>query len=318
MAMGAEVRTFAADISSKEQVEAVVKAAEDEFGTINGVIHSAAIENRGAIQLKETGVEGAEFAAKVSGTMVLDEVFRERSLDFMIICSSITSILGGVGDVEYTAVNAFADAFAEAKQNDTDRYTVSIDWDRWSSTGMAEHFEKRFKTLSGSTPAGGMSAEEGMETFGRILSNLCNGQLVVSTRPFNDWIKEAQAGTSQTIADLVPEAVSMQTRPDLGSDYIAPVSDTQKMIATVWQEVLGIERIGLDDHYSEIGGDSLIAIKIVSRLNELFDVNINVRALFEDQTVAGVSERIEAIRAVDSTRQSVSANDTDMEETGTL
>lgn len=316
--MGAEVRTYAADISDPEQMEAVINGVEAEFGNIHGVIHSAAVENRGAIQLKEVGAEGPEFAAKVNGSIVLDELFKTRSLDFMVICSSITSILGGVGDVEYTAVNAFADAFASAKAKNTDRYTVAIDWDRWIGTGMAASFEKRFLSLSGSKPMGGMSAEEGMDAFARILDNPYSGQIVVSTRPFNDWISEARAGTSANIADRVPGPVSMQSRPVLNSAYTAPISDTQKTIVAVWQDVLGIERIGLDDVFSEIGGDSLIAIKVVARLSEAFEANITVRALFEDQTVARLSERIEAMRSLVSDENILSDDDFDMDDTGTL
>ncbi len=296
--MGAQVRTYAADISDRAQMAAVVEAAEAEFGTIHGVIHSAAIENRGPIQLKEAGEEGAEFAAKVHGTMVLDDLFSDRPLDFMIVCSSITSILGGVGDVEYTAVNAFADGYAQAKARSTDRFTVAIDWDRWIGTGMAAAFEQRFRSLSGGEPWGGMSPEEGCDAFARILANPHFAQIVVSTRSFGDWVEEARAGTLAEVACRVSTPVAMHARPELKSAYAAPVGDSQKTIASVWQEVLGIERIGIHDVFSEIGGDSLIAIKVVARLGERFGVTITVRTLFENPTVAELAERIEALRAV--------------------
>jgi acyl carrier protein len=300
-------------------MEAVVEAAEAEYGTIHGVIHSAAIENRGPIQLKEAGEEGAEFAAKVHGTMVLDEVFRDRSLDFMIICSSITAILGGVGDVEYTAVNAFADAYARAKAGSTDRCTIAIDWDRWIGTGMAAAFEQRFRTLSGGDPWGGMSAEEGGDAFARILANPHFAQIVVSTRSFGDWVEEARAGTSAAVAGRVSTPVALHARPELKSTYAAPADDSQKTIAAVWQEVLGIERIGLHDVFSEIGGDSLIAIKVVARLGECFATKITVRALFENPTVARLAERIEALRAVAVAQENKKTSDDglDMDE-GTL
>lgn len=317
--MGAQVRTYAADISDRAQMAAVVEAAEAEFGAIHGVIHSAAIENRGPIQLKEAGEEGAEFAAKVRGTMVLDELFRERPLDFMIICSSITAILGGVGDVEYTAVNAYADAFAQAKAGGTGRYTVAINWDRWIGTGMAAAFEQRFRSLSGNEPWGGMTAEEGCDAFARILANPHFAQIVVSTRPFGDWVEEARAGTSTAVAGRVSTPVALHARPELTSAYAAPVGDSQKMIASVWQEVLGIERIGIHDVFSEIGGDSLIAIKVVARLGECFGVAVTVRTLFENPTVAKLTERIDALRAVAGHREKESPADDgpDMDE-GTL
>jgi acyl transferase domain-containing protein/acyl carrier protein len=315
-AMGATVSTYRADVSNRVQMADVINEVEALYGRIHGVIHSAAIENRGPIQLKELS-EHREFAAKVNGTVILDELFRHRSLDFMIICSSITSLLGGVGDVEYTAVNSFADAFAQARatvDGDPGRFTAAVNWDRWIRTGMAVAFEKRFEALSGRRPTGGMLAEEGREAFGRILEYPCGSQIVVSTRPFNDWVREARAGTSNQIADQVPASSLMQARPELKSAYVAPVTETQKLIAAVWQDVLGIEQIGLDDVFSEIGGDSLIAIKVVARLSETLATTITVRTLFEDPTVARLAERIEALRAVASD----SENFFEEGETGTL
>lgn len=299
-AMGATVATYSADVSDPARMADVIREVEAQYGRIDGVIHSAAIESRGPIQLKDVS-EHREFAAKVNGTVVLDELFRGRSVDFMLLCSSITSLLGGVGDVEYTAVNSFVDAFAQTRATvagDPGRYTAAVNWDRWRGTGMASAFERRFEALSGTRPTGGMSAEEGREAFARILEYACGSQLVVSTRPFNDWVREARAGTARLIAEQAPGTALLQARPELTSAYIAPVTDTQKRIAIVWQEVLGIARIGLDDLFSEIGGDSLIAIRVVARLNEALQTTISVRALFEDPTVARLAERIEALRAV--------------------
>jgi acyl carrier protein len=164
-----------------------------------------------------------------------------------------------------------------------------------------------------------MSAEEGGDAFARILANPHYPQIVVSTRPFGDWIDEARTGTSTAIAGRVSPPVAQHARPELQSAYAAPIGDSQKTIAAVWQEVLGIERIGIHDVFSEIGGDSLIAIKVVARLGECFATTITVRALFENPTVARLAEHIEALRAVAVAQENKKSSDDglDMDE-GTL
>src|SRR6185436_15685666 len=66
---------------------------------------------------------------------VLDRVFKDQPLDFMVLCSSITSILGGVGGADYCAANSFLDAYAQYRG--ASARVFSINWDKWLETGMA-------------------------------------------------------------------------------------------------------------------------------------------------------------------------------------
>ena len=70
---------------------------------------------------------------------------------------------------------------------------------------------------------------------------------------------------------------------------------TEEKITQIWQDVLGIERIDIHDRYSELGGDSLIAIRIASRIREAFQIDLPVKALFECETIAELATVIEDI-----------------------
>ncbi|HEX5746349.1 MAG TPA: amino acid adenylation domain-containing protein, partial [Archangium sp.] len=85
-------------------------------------------------------------------------------------------------------------------------------------------------------------------------------------------------------------------RPDLANAYEAPRGDTERGVTTLWEEMLGIEGIGLHDNFFELGGHSLLATQIASRVRTLFQVEVPLRELLEHPTVAGLAGKIDAAR----------------------
>jgi acyl transferase domain-containing protein len=135
-AAGGEVLVATADVANEEQMKTVVEQARSQFGEINGVVHAAGVAGGGIIQLKTSSMAGNVLAPKVTGTRVLDQVLQNAPLDFFLMCSSRSSVLGGFGNVDYCAANAYLDAFAHYKRQQQGALTVSIDWDAWQSVGM--------------------------------------------------------------------------------------------------------------------------------------------------------------------------------------
>jgi len=293
--LGSEVLVLRADVSDLEQMRSCVEKAHERFGRIHGVIHAAAIENRGPIQLKCPDSKEGEFSAKMIGTGILDLLFEEEILDFMVLCSSISSISPGIGDVEYCASNAFLDIFAHYRDSKGGKKTLSIDWDRWEGVGMAAAFEAMHRMRTGVHPVGGMRPEEGVEAFRRVLSRGLGPQVIVSTSDFKVRIREsdddffARRETGWGDGQRHP-------RPELGSTYVSPGNDMERTIADIWKQVLGVREVGLHDNFFDLGGDSLILIKVVSRIHEALKVELAVRDIFEKPTVAGLADRIETLR----------------------
>jgi amino acid adenylation domain-containing protein len=90
----------------------------------------------------------------------------------------------------------------------------------------------------------------------------------------------------------LPEPAANQDR----STYVAPNTEVEQMLAGIWAEVLKVERVGLTDNFFEMGGHSLLATRIISRLRELFGVDIPLRSLFEAPTVGGLAIQVESAR----------------------
>src|SRR6266850_2315894 len=76
--------------------------------------------------------------------------------------------------------------------------------------------------------------------------------------------------------------------------YEAPQGEIEEILATIWQELLHVERVGRHDNFFELGGHSLLAVQAISRLRESFRVEISLRNLFEAPTIASLREKVEA------------------------
>jgi len=82
-----------------------------------------------------------------------------------------------------------------------------------------------------------------------------------------------------------------------GRHFLPPHTPAQKDIAAVWSQYLGLEQIGLDDNFFELGGHSLLATRIVSRLRQVFGVDIPLRNLFEFPTIAQLANSITGVQS---------------------
>ncbi|RMF98833.1 MAG: amino acid adenylation domain-containing protein [Gammaproteobacteria bacterium] len=78
-------------------------------------------------------------------------------------------------------------------------------------------------------------------------------------------------------------------RPEIGTPFVAPRNAREAAIAGVWADVLGVERVGVDDDFFALGGDSLLAVRLLSELQQRVDAGLSLAALFAAPTVAGLA-----------------------------
>lgn len=89
-----------------------------------------------------------------------------------------------------------------------------------------------------------------------------------------------------------------QSRPEMVKEYQAPVTPVEEILAAIWLQLLGVERVGIDENFFELGGHSLLAAQVLARVRDKFHVEVPLRALFELPTVAALGKQIEtALRA---------------------
>ena len=76
--------------------------------------------------------------------------------------------------------------------------------------------------------------------------------------------------------------------------FATPTTVAEKTVAGIRAQLLGVERVSVDDNFFDLGGDSLVATQLVARLRQTFNVELPIRTLFDAPTVAGVARAIEA------------------------
>ncbi|MEM7584080.1 MAG: amino acid adenylation domain-containing protein [Acidobacteriota bacterium] len=140
---GAEVEVALADVADPGALRSALARAKQRFGPLRGVIHAAGIAGGGSLATRRPSETAHLLRPKVAGTRNLFQALADSPLDFAILCSSINSVVGGFGQGDYAAANAFVDAFAQrlesATKHDPGRspLVVALGWDRWRDVGMA-------------------------------------------------------------------------------------------------------------------------------------------------------------------------------------
>ena len=303
-AAGGEVLLLVGDVTSSKDVEVAVGQIVERFGELHGVIHAAGNPGAGLMALKTRAEAAAVLGPKVSGTRVLAQALAGRELEFFVLCSSLATALDGVGQVDYFAANAFLDAFARARaQNDPRSPVVSIGWEAWRDVGMATGTDVPEVLRRGREEAlrTGLSKDEGMDVLLRSLaSNL--PQVLVSTRDLPRRIADQALETERlsACADGASTSSNLHERPQLETDYVDPHTTTERDIAALWGELLGIEGIGSQDDFFELGGNSLLLMQVSVRLRSAFDVVLSMRELFDSSTVTALSDRVDSMRLIGS------------------
>jgi len=89
-----------------------------------------------------------------------------------------------------------------------------------------------------------------------------------------------------------------------GHEVVGPRTETEKALAAIWRELLVVEEIGINDDFFDLGGQSLVAIKALSRIRDTFELDLPLRNLFEHPTIAGLAEVIDKLAWVGQSQAS--------------
>ena len=293
-ALGAEVLVVSADVGDVAQMEEAFRQAEARFGAVHGVIHGAGIVGGHTFRpIDQIGPADCEeqFHPKVAGLLALDRALGNRELDFCMLISSLSSVLGGYAYAAYAAANIFMDAYAHARNRRPGPRWLSVNWDEWRLVERPDDGGGRGAGLAQFA----MNPLEGAGAFARVLGLRGVSQVVVSTGDLpsriDRWIRlealrEGKGGKAKE------QEAARHPRPHLQNGYVAPGSPTEQKVARIWAELLGIDKVGIQDNFFDLGGHSLLAIQVVTRIKAELNAEVAMATLFEGPTVESLSRLI--------------------------
>jgi acyl transferase domain-containing protein/acyl carrier protein len=301
--LGATVLVKSADVTDAPAVKAALQQVRGEFGPVNGVIHSAFKVGGGMIQLKTIESAAEVLGPKAKGTIVIHELLKDDPLDFFVIFSTSLAITGVFGQVDYCAANAFADAFSWYRESRLNAPALSVNWDitaweTWQENAMAAAPEIQAE-LGRMRGEFGIAPQQALDCLMNMIPRRLP-QVVISTQDFVRVLKEQNRAAGRGLLEQLGSlnfAGGAHERSAGAGSYVPPSGEIEPSVAAIWQEVFGIAQIGARDDFFDTGGNSLVAIQVISRLRKEFDVDMPLSAVFEHPTVEGLAGVIVAARA---------------------
>lgn len=283
-ALGAEVLPLQVDVANVEQFCEAVNQAITHFGALHGVIYAATVGEQELFRLVQDTSQAAceqHFGAKAYGLYALDQALKGQPLDFCVLFSSISAVLGGLSLVGYTAANLFMDAFVQwHNQQAHTAPWISINWDTWQLQ------ESDHGVLGGSISPYTLTPEEGCEALERILAHdvpqtiLSTGDLTARIR---QWI----------LLEGISEHENTDHLPASSANPVVRRDEYERILTTIWQEVLGVEQVGLSENFFDLGGNSLSGLQVIARLRKALQVQLPIVALFEAPTIHAMLEHLQ-------------------------
>lgn len=284
--LGGEVAVLKADVANYEQLNKAIDEGVQRFGKINGVFHAAGLPDGGLIQFRTDEETERVLAPKILGTRHLYRIFQGKGLDFLLLCSSISSILAPIGQAAYCAANSFLDSFASSRISDETMHIVSVNWDTWRDIGMAFEAEKKEQNLDAETSdfilEDGLLASEGVEVLKRVLHSKLS-QVIISTADLVDRIKANQK--ENMLTQLLGSQVQSEHSDESSSH---PVEVLEDAILNIWCEHLGYEKIGIHDNFFDLGASSLDLIQVRLKIIERLKVEIGIVDMYTYTTISSL------------------------------
>jgi acyl-CoA synthetase (AMP-forming)/AMP-acid ligase II/NAD(P)-dependent dehydrogenase (short-subunit alcohol dehydrogenase family)/acyl carrier protein len=347
--LGGSVRYEAVDICDAVKLQQTLDQWLAEWEKpLDGVIHLAGVYSE-KLLLEETPESlWTVLRSKVLGGWTLHQLVRENAGSLFISFSSVNSFLGGVAVGAYAAANSFIDGLSHYQRCHSSLQSYCFAWSMWDEIGMSQGYPMKSLTLSR-----GFQVMSTAQTLSSMLAGLCRvpDHLLIGLDGSNPNIRRwqtepvvMQALTAYFTArssDLLLPSLKVFDRygvvascnlvqvSEISLDktgwvdetqqaYIAPRTATEQQVAEIWSRLLRLQEVGIHDNFFVLGGNSLLATQLVSRLREAFRIEIPIRTIFEAQTVEKLSDRIEMIQWVSEQNQNSDNSTADVYKAGRL
>ncbi|MFI5825455.1 SDR family NAD(P)-dependent oxidoreductase, partial [Streptomyces rishiriensis] len=296
---GVEVTFAALDLTDREALHALLDAHP-----VDAVVHTAGVLEDGIVDGLTPAAFKKVFAAKVAGARNLDELTRNRELSAFILFSSFAGTVGSAGQANYAAANALLDALAERRRSEGLPAT-SIAWGPWAGGGMAADAGAEGRQLSGGV--GLLDPDRALDALAAAAGDATAAAFVADV----DWSRFGAAFTavrhSSFLAEVYRAPVASQVTAETVTTGLqarlrglAPEARLRELVTEVRARAAaalghtGVEQVGAERAFRDLGVDSLIAVELRNVLASVSGVTLPTTAVFDHPTPRALAAFIHA------------------------
>ena len=302
-AEGAVVRVVRADVASAADVDRLFDEISAHLPPLAGVVHAAGVVDDGMLLQQTWPRFERVFGPKILGAWHLHQHTKSLPLDFFVMFSSMVSILGGPGQGNYVAANAFLDALAHHRR-ESGLAGLSINWGPWQGDGMAGRVSQRDLARWAEQGHGLIQAEQGIAILGRLLARPPAPQVAVLPV---DWSKLFRQFPDRSEPRMLAELADRYARPASAApvrkqrlaDTVAAAAPNRRaavVLAFVRDEALKV--LGLDaattvdpkQPLREFGLDSLMAVELRNVVAGAVERTLPATLLFKYPTIEALGD----------------------------
>lgn len=302
---GAQVRVVAADVSEPEQVARMLAEIAATMPPLKGVVHAAGVIEDELLRHCDQDRFARVLAPKVQGAWNLHHATLDSTLDFFVLFSSISSVLGSTGQAAYSAGNSFLDALAHQRRA-LGLHGLSINWGPWAEVGMAASRTGDFARQG----VGSIQPEAGLRVFERLLLEDAT-QVGVLPVQWSQFIKTFSSPERELfVSDFLDEvaaqkdhaereqgtAVSTQTSALVEQLTAALPSERPAILSARLQaetcRVLGLPlstQLDVTQGFFDLGMDSLMIAELMNNLQEVIARQFPLSMMFEHSNIEALT-----------------------------
>jgi polyketide synthase PksN len=284
---GSEVIYLQADVTDAVTMQEVIEKSIARFGCINGVIHSAGLTKDRYLIHKTEADFNTVIAPKIEGTVILDAVTANLNLDFFVLFSSLASIIGNAGQVDYATANSYLDEFAAYRQNQVTKQlrsgkTISINWSYWADGGM---------TIS----ADDLTQIEKSTGLQALTTEIGNSAFEIALRHRSTQILVTYGNTKKISAMLSGKANVVESFDDVGTERPIRPEDAKEIVSQYLKKLVAeetkweVNKISATETFGTYGIDSVMTLSLTKKLSTVFG-ELSKTLFFEYSNINSLSQ----------------------------
>ncbi len=305
---GVQINVVSCDVADKEAVKNLFASMSQNRQQLGGIFHEAMVLEDAIVQnLTEEQIERV-LRPKVLGAKNLDQMSRNIDLDYFILFSSVTTMIGNPGQAAYVMANGFMEGLARRRRNEG-LPGLAVAWGAIEDVGVLAENQALRDRLTKHSGVRNLKAREGLDLLVKALSSFPAGEedAVIALAPI-DWSHPCQ----HLALFKSPTYSRLPQDKDIASDEAGhidikallaqrPLSEVKKLVADeITEQIARVLRLPRDDvarnkPLAEIGLDSLMAMELTLALEQRFGLSGSMMTSASGLTVVEVADHVIAV-----------------------